>query len=79
MVPNPLAPFSGYSFVMQLHIWEQVEFYLPPWRELRKAGMYHINTPSCEWLLNMHNCIFHSFENIQISKVGKEEKHVQQH
>lgn len=38
--------------------------------------MYYINTPNCECLLNIAQFI-HSFDNIQISKVGKEEKNVQ--
>lgn len=29
MFPNPLAPFSGYSFVMQLNIWKEVQFCNP--------------------------------------------------
>lgn len=70
--PSPLAPFSGYSFVMQLHIEKQIAFYLLLFRELRKpVCTVSAFSPVNDSFLMLHN---NSLEIIPVSKVLRQRR-----
>lgn len=70
--PSPLAPFSGYSFVMQLHVEKQIAFYLLLFRELRKpVCTVSAFSPVNDSFLMLHN---NSLEIIPVSKVLRQRR-----